>query len=242
MKRFLLVLLAICAIPAFAQRVAPSSFASDFQTVPVMGNTPGAGASFKTYVAILNPTSVAFPIDITLHNPAGTKRTETITLAPGELKFYANFLNVMFNGYVGGGAVTFKSADPSHRFIVEAEVHTDGQRYGTSIPTLEFAGTDSPSIAAGISVTGQFRTNVGCFNQSANPNTIQGTVYSRFGTAGGTVNLELPGNAWGQTAVNSLVVDGYIVFEPQEAAVCYAVVVSNSTNDGKFVLAKEYRP
>ena len=239
MKRFLLVLLAIFALPALAQ---PSSDASDMQIVPVMGNTPGAGASFMTYVAILNPTSTAFPIDITLHNPAGTKRTETITLAPREVKFYANFLNEMFNGYVGGGAVTFKSHDPSHRFLVETEVWTEGERYGTSIPALHSAGTNSPSIATGISVYSETRSNVGCFNQSAVPNRIQGTVYSSRGMVRSTVVLDLPANGWGQTSVNGVLTEGYVVFEPQEAAVCYAVVVSNRTNDGRFVLAKEYVP
>ena len=240
MKRLFALLL--FAIPMLAQNVAPNGFASDFQTVPVMGNTPGAGARFQTFVAIMNPTSAAFPVEVTLYDPQGTKRTASITLAAGELKTYPNFLETVFNGYVGGGAVTFRSGDASKRFIVDAEVWTTGARYGTSIPTLEFAGSNSRSISAGISVDAASRTNVGCFNQSDVPNLVKATVFSKSGQSVGTVNLDLPSNAWAQTAVNSMITDGYVQFDPQEAAVCYAVVVTNSTNDGRFISATEYEP
>jgi hypothetical protein len=58
----------------------------------------------------------------------------------------------------------------------------------------------------------------------------------------GTVSLNLAPNAWGQTPVNTIVSGGYVQFDPAAAAVCYAVVVDNSTNDGRFVSAAEYRP
>lgn len=244
MKRlitFLAVLLATTA--AFAQMpVRSQDFASDFQTVPVMGNTPGNGATFQTFVALLNPTSTAFPVEVTLYDTTGTKRTATIQLAAGELKTYTNFLASVFNNYVGGGAVTFRSADSSKRFIVNAEVWTSGARYGTSVPSLEFPGSTSRSFAAGVSVDAASRTNIGCFNQSDAANTIRATVYSKTGQSVGTVDLNLAANAWAQTGVNSTVSDGYIVFDPSEAAVCYAVVVTNSTNDGRLIMATEYRP
>lgn len=223
-------------------RVRPHDFASDFQTVPVMGNTPGNGATFQTFVALLNPTSTAFNIEVTLYDPAGASRTATINLGAGELKTYSNFLASVFNNYVGGGAVTFRSADPSQRFIVNSEVWTTGSRYGTSIPSLEFAGSNSPSFAAGVTVDAGSRTNIGCFNQSSAANMVRATVYNKSGTSVGTVDLNLPANAWAQTGVHSTVNDGYVVFTPAEAAVCYAVVVTNSTNDGRFISATEYRP
>ncbi len=240
MKRLFALLL--LAIPIFAERVAPNGFASDFQTVPVMGNVPGAGATFQTFVAIMNPTAAAFPVEVTLYDQAGNTRAATITLAAGELKTYANFLDAVFSGYVGGGAVTFRTADPSRRFIVDVEVWTSGARYGTSIPALEFAGSSSRSFAAGISVDAGSRTNVGCFNQSAVAQTVSGTVYSKSGQVLGTLSFDLEANAWRQTGVNAAVTDGYVVFDPQEAAVCYAVVVTNSTNDGRFIPATEYEP
>jgi hypothetical protein len=247
MKRLIcLVVLAIVAIPTFAQtaRHTPRSldFASDFQTVPVMANTTGAGgAVFRTYVALLNPGPDAILIDVSLFDAAGTKHDAVIQLAAGEIKTFDNFLDTVFE-FTGGGAVTFRSADSSQRFVVSAEVWTDDGRYGTSIPALEFAGTDSPSFAPGVTVNAGTRTNVGCFNQSGSPNTITGAVLDGNGMTIGTVTLNLAANAWGQTALSTIIHDGYIRFTPSDAAVCYAVVVDNFTNDGRFIPAAEFRP
>ena len=242
MKKLIALLLIVCALPLFAQRVRRQDFASDFQTIPVMGNTPGAGATFQSFVAIMNPTSSAFPVDVTMYDNSGTKRTATITLGAGELKTYPNFLANVFDNFVGGGAVTFRSSDLSRRFIVNSEVWTSGSRYGTSIPSLEFAGSNSRSYAAGISVDAASRTNVGCFNQSDAANAIVATVYDKTAHVVGTVNLNLAANAWAQTSVNAAVTDGYVQFDPEDAAVCYAVVVTNATNDGRFIMATEYEP
>ena len=43
-------------------------------------------------------------------------------------------------------------------------------------------------------------------------------------------------------AVSSIVSGGYVQFDPTDSAVCYAVVVDNATNDGRFISAAEYRP
>ncbi|MFP5245710.1 MAG: hypothetical protein ACLGH0_03365 [Thermoanaerobaculia bacterium] len=245
MKRMLCLaaIALVLAAPAFAQRARSQAFASDFQTIPVMGNTPGAGATFQTFVALMNPTSSAYPVEVSLYDVNGTKRTATINLAAGELKTYPNFLDAVFNGYVGGGAVTFKSPSPSNRFIVDVEVWTSGERYGTSIPPLEFAGTDSRSYAIGISVDSLTRTNIGCFNQTNAANTVTATVKDKSGAATiSTITLNLPANAWRQAPVSSIVTDGYVVFDPSDAAVCYAVVVTNSTDDGRFIPATEFEP
>lgn len=250
----IITLVAIIPAAAFAQvanrgGIKAQGFASDFQTVPVMGNTPGAaGANFQTYVTILNPTTSAFPVEVTLYDSTGTPRTATINLAAGELKTYQNFLADVFQ-LVGGGAVQFRAGESdggthNNRFIVNAEVWTAGaNRYGTPIPSLEFAGTSSRSFSPGVSVGTASRANIGCFNQSASPNAIKATVYDASGkVVVGTVNLNLAANAWGQAGIGSIVSNGYVQFDPTESAVCYAVVVDNNTNDGNFIAATEYRP
>jgi len=251
MKKLILtsLILAVVALPALAQRrPAAQDFASDFQTVPVMGNTPGfGGTTFLTYVAILNPTASAYPVTISLFDAAGTKREAIINLAAGEQKVFANFLGEVF-GFSGGGAVTFKapeSAGGTHnnRFIISAEVRTSGTNFSTTIPALEFAGTNSRSYVAGVTVDSTVRTNIGCFNQADVPNNIKATILDKSGaTVIGTANLALPANAWGQTAVSSFVSNGYVQFDPAEAAVCYAVIVNNATGDGRYMNAAEYRP
>src|SRR6266852_1844295 len=162
MKRLtslLAITMAVIAMPVLAQSRAPHalSFASDFQTVPVMGNVPGIGSTFQTWVAILNPTASAYSIQASLFDAAGVRHDAMISLAAGELKTYPNFLDAVFQGYVGGGAVTFRSPDSAggtrnNRFIIDTEVRTGGTRLGTSVPALEFAGTSSRSFSPGVTV------------------------------------------------------------------------------------------
>lgn len=244
MKKILsLLTLILVSMPVLAQRTARSqNFASDFQTVPVMANVTGVNdVRFHSYVALLNPTSSAFGVEATLYDANGTTKTATIQLAAGEQKTYDNFLETIFQ-YSGGGAVTFRSPKASNRFILGTEVRTTPGSYSTMVPPLEFAGSNSRAFAEGISVDSSSRTNIGCFNQSNAANTIAVTVYANNHVQVGTTSLSLAPNAWGQTAIASVVPNGYIRFDPAEAAVCYAVVVSNATGDGRFINATEYLP
>jgi hypothetical protein len=241
--------LAAITTSAFAQQhVRAQAFASDFQTIPVAANVPGIGGSFQSYVALFNPTSSAFSVTATLYDVNGTKRTASISLAAGELKTFTNFLDAVFSGFTGGGAVTFSSPDTSggtrnNRFIVNSEVRTAGSRFATPIPVLEFAGSNSRSFAPGITVDSNTRTNIGCFDQSGAANSVKATILDSTGKLTiGTVTLNLAANGWGQTAVSSIVSNGNVQFDPTDSAVCYAVVVDNSTNDGRFIAAAEYKP
>src|SRR3954452_1671506 len=252
MRRISLMVLTMAALittSAFAQQhVRNLAFASDFQTIPVVANTPGIGGTFQSYVALFNPTSSAFSVTATLYDANGTKRTALIPLAAGELKTYSNFLDAVFSGFTGGGAVTFSSPDTSggtrnNRFIVNTEVRTAGTRYSTAIPVLEFAGSGSRSFAPGITVDSNTRTNIGCFDQSGAANSVKATILDNTGTQTlGTVTINLAANGWRQTAVSSIVSNGNIPCDPTDSAVCYAVVVDNATNDGRFISAAEYKP
>jgi len=244
--------LAVITTPAFSQssgRVPRDlAFASDFETVPVMANVAGIGGSFASYVAILNPTASAYSVTATLYDAAGTKRTALISLAAGEQKTYTNFLDAVFSGFTGGGAVTFQSPDTAggtrnNRFVISTEVRTVGAKYGTMVPALDFVGTSSRSFAPGVTVDSSTRTNVGCSDQSGTVNSVKATILDATGKQTiGTVTLNLAANGWGQTAVTSIVSGGYIQFDPTDSAVCYAVVIDNGTNAGRFVPAAEYKP
>jgi hypothetical protein len=248
-----LTLAAVLALPAAAQsarRPSTHNFASDFQTVPVMANTTGVnGASFQTYVTLANPTSSAFDVDATLYDTAGGAHDATIHLAAGQVLTFDNFLESAF-GFSGGGAVTFSSPESAggthnNRFIVNAEVWTvtNGGRYGTPISTLEFAGTASRSFSPGITVDSATRTNVGCFNQSNAANQVKATVLDATGQLVlGSVDLNLAANGWAQTGIPTIVNNGLVRFDPSDSAVCYAVVVNNNTNDGRFISSAEYTP
>ena len=57
-----------------------------------------------------------------------------------------------------------------------------------------------------------------------------------------TVSITLPGGSWGQVALGTNVVGGYISWKPSTIAYCYAVVVNNTSNDGSFIPAANYNP
>ena len=241
---------AVVATPAFSgtKPELGVSFASDSLTVPVMINASGqAGASFATYAALMNPTSKSFPVTVTLFSN-GTKTQKTITLAAGELKQYQNFLNDVF-AYSGLGTVRFQSGaavggSTDNLFLLSAEIYTttSGARYGTSLPTLEFPGTDSRSFSVGVTVDASNRTNVGCFNEAKVSNTVTATVFDGTGAQVTTFQLQAGPNTLVQRAVTAAVSGGYVRFDPSQPASCYAVVANNTTNDARFVLAVEYTP
>ena len=107
-------------------------------------------------------------------------------------------------------------------------------------PALADAGSDGGIASVWTSNT---RTNVGCFDQSGAPNHVKATILDSTGQQTlGSVDLNLAGHGWGQTAVNTIVSGGYVRFQPDDSAVCYAVVVDNTTNDGRLISAAEYRP
>ena len=242
---------AVVATPAFSQTKPELgvSFASDSLTVPVMINAAGAGgATFATYAAIMNPTSRSFTVQVTLFDHAGGKTQKTITLAAGELKSYQNFLDTVF-AYTGLGTVRFQSGvevggSSDNLFILSAEIYTtaSGVRYGTSLPTLEFPGTDSRSFSVGVTVDASNRANIGCFNESAAANTVNATVFDGTGAQVATLQLQLGPTTLGQRAVTTNVNGGYVRFDPSGPASCYAVVANNTTNDARFIPAVEFTP
>ena len=240
-RRIAFLALTVLALPALSQpRVRTHNFASDFQTLPVVANVTGIGnAKFESYVALYNPTTATFPVDVTLYDANGGAHEATISLGAGELKTYANFLQAVFN-YAGGGAATFRSPASANRFILSSEVRNG--TYSTAVPALEFPGSTSPAFSPGVTVDAGSRTNVGCFNQSDSANAITVKVLDGNGIAMGTATMHLAPRAWGQMPVSSVVGNGVVQFEPSEAAVCYAVVVNNTTHDGRFISATEYLP
>lgn len=242
-KLIALIACAAIALPLAAQRrVRTTNFASDFQTVPVMANVTGVGGvRFHSYVALLNPTAAAYPVEVTLYDANGTSHEATIQLAAHELKTFDNFLEEVFH-LSGGGAVTFATANASRRFIVGTEVRTTPGGYSTMVPPLEFAASSSHAFAAGVTVSSTSRTNIGCFNESGSANAIRATVFDRAGLQAGVVTMNLAPHAWVQAPVTTVVSDGFIRFEPSAAASCYAVVVNNATSDGRYIAATEYQP
>ena len=255
MKNLLLaagtLLLALSA--SAADRNLPHNALSAFPTVviPVMANTAGVipGTFFKTKVAIINPTQLAYPIQVTLYG-TGQVGQATINMSPGQVRNYDNFLEQIF-ARSGAGSVVFNSGagvpggSAANDFIVSAEVFTDSPsgKYKTVVTSgalLDAVSNLSQAYSLGITVDASTRTNIGAFNDSDGTNEINADVYSAAGTLLSTVTLTLPAKSWAQVAVSTNVTNGYIRWRTSALAYCYAVVVDNLSNDGTFIPGAEY--
>jgi hypothetical protein len=98
------------------------------------------------------------------------------------MRVYDNFLGDVFST-TGAGGVRFESrlitgGSPNFQFVVNAEVWTvvSNGRYGTSVAVLTGGASTSDAFSAGVREDSDFRSNVGCFNDSASTNTVVADV------------------------------------------------------------------
>lgn len=223
--------------------------ASTSLVVPSVANVTGVtGSVFRTRLSIFNPTAFTYPIQATFHDVSGNMSKLNITMAAGQLRVYDNFLGDVF-GTIGAGSVRLESrqipgGSPNFQFVVNAEVWTvvSGGRYGTSVTTIIGGASASESYSAGVRVDTEFRSNVGCFNDSTSANTVVADVFDGSNNLVTTVTLSVPPNAWAQTAIPASLAAGFVRFRPSQPAYCFAVVVNNTTNDGHFIPATEFTP
>ena len=223
--------------------------ASTSVVVPSVANVTGlTGSVFRSRISLFNPTAFTYPIRATFHDIAGNMSNVNITMAAGQMRVYDNFLGDVFST-TGAGSVRFESrqiagGSPNFQFVINAEVWTvvSSGRHGTSVATLIGGASTSESYSAGIRVDSDFRSNVGCFNDSPISNTVVADVFDASNNLVTTVTLAVPPNAWLQTAVPATLSAGYVRFRPSQPAYCFAVVVNNTTNDGHFIPATEFTP
>jgi hypothetical protein len=223
--------------------------ASTSVVVPSVANVTGlTGSVFRSRISLFNPTAFTYPIRATFHDIAGNISNVNITMAASQMRVYDNFLGDVFST-TGAGSVRFESrlitgGSPNFQFVVNAEVWTvvSSGRYGTSVTTLTGTASTSDAYSAGIRVDSDFRSNVGCFNDSGNTNIVVADVFDGSNNLVTTVTLSVPPNAWAQAAIPASLAAGYVRFRPSQPAYCFAVVVNNTTNDGHFILASEFTP
>ncbi len=224
-------------------------FAASSVVVPVMANLAGLnGAIFKTQVSILNPSSFNYSIQVTLYDPNGMVSQQSITMSSGQIRNYSNFLQDVFS-YSGAGAVKFDSQTPAggstdFQFVLQSGVYwdTSNGNYGTAVPGFVYSSSSFEAYSVGVNVSPAARTNIGCFNDSEDANTVEAAVFDSSGQLVDTVTMTLPARSWKQIAVTASVTGGYIRWRPTLPAYCYAVVVDNRTNDGNFIPAGEFVP
>lgn len=259
MKKTALIALLFLLLPvasSFAAEVIPlqqqAAGASPLITIPVMTNAPGALVGvFKTKVVVFNPTISSFPVEVSLYGGNGFVAKTTINLFAGQVRNYENFLAEVF-AYTGAGTVNFDSlslpgGNANLKFLVSAEVYIDSPngRFKTVVSTgapLDPVSPTANAYSIGITVDGDNRTNLGCFNTSFSTNVISADLYDSANRLVTTIALTVGGGSWTQVGLPNSVSGGYIRWRPVSAAYCYAVVVNNTSNDGTFIPAVNYVP
>ncbi len=214
--------------------------------LPTSANVHGNfGAFFKTKVSIFNAVNATYDIRAGLSVSNGEIAHVFITMAPGQTRTFDNILDDLF-GYTGGAAIDLNSGDTSFRFVVNAQVYVDNPtgRYTTAFQFADDLGDITPSrpgYVVGISVNSQRRTNVGCASNTSLPQTItfQGFDANNF-SVGSQFTFTLAGFGWAQYAATFTLTNGGIYITASDNAVCFAVEVDNTSNDGTYQLATPF--
>jgi len=249
---FLLFSIVMCSGAELIPLQSQAASASPVITIPVMTNAPGAlGGVFKTKVVVFNPTIFSFPVEVSLYGTNGFVGKTIVNMASGQVRNYENFLADVFS-YAGAGTVNFDSlslqgGNSNLKFLVSAEVYMDSDkgRFKTVVSTggpLDPVSPTTNAYSIGITVDGDNRTNLGCFNTSFSTNVISAEVYDSANRLITTIGMTLGGGSWTQVSLPNSVSGGYVRWRPTSAAFCYAVVVNNTSNDGTFVPAVSYVP
>jgi hypothetical protein len=199
------------------------------------------GAIFKTKISIANVTGNSYTIRAGFSTQAGEVAAQNITIFAFETLTYENFLSDVFQTS-GAGAIDFDSSNTSNRFIVAAQVYVDGPngRFSTSVQSADEAGTiiaGRPGYVVGVSADSFDRTNLGCASDSGFPQTITAQVYGPSNEPLGSLSFDMNPYGWNQVPVHIGVTNGIMVINSTQRAVCYGVVVDNTSNDGTFQLA-----
>jgi len=235
--------------------------ASPVQYIPSAANTPGLyGAYYKTRLFIRENNGNGGIILVLSAATPGGLLTTTLTFA-GD--YYSdNVLDDLFH-YTGGAAISVGvNPGDNSTFVMRAEVYTDGPfgEMTTPLPllTLDSAVTTPDpatyptlNVAVGLGSAANSRINIGCSNFSSDPATVVASVYGSHGW-GGTQTLSLAPGQWSQFALEpepalpySKASTAYFYGKgtsPAAPIFCYAVKVSNSSNDGTLIPAVPNTP
>ena len=240
-------LLMVLCWPAFAETILPERERMEVgnalfwqSVIPAVANAPGRfGAHYKTRVVIFNPTSRDYSIAARLYGTNGLISRKDIAIDSGKYLVWDNFLGEIFD-YTGGGAVWLRASGEDDKFYMTAEVYTDSPngRFSTTVVNgivpLFLRGKE-PEYNPGISVNQNRRTNIGVFNISTDPSSIEAKVHDAFGMLVQTIGFELKGLTWQQKTISVPVDNGNVRWEingESEIHYFYAVEVDNASNDG----------
>ena len=202
--------------------------------------------SFRTRVVIANLTSHEYSITATLYGPNGLVSRKIISMPATHYKGWDNFFRSVFN-YTGNGSVVLQSesdseagdaAESRYKFYLTAEVYSDSGDGRFSTPVVNgiapLVDEGDRAYNFGISVNEDQRTNIGAFNPSDEPVSVQAEVSDESGLVE-TIRFEMEPYSWQQKPIRATVDFGWIQWNTSGGTYLWAVSVDNRTNDGTLV-------
>lgn len=202
--------------------------------------------SFRTRVVIANLTSHEYSITATLYGPNGLVSREIISMPASHYRGWDNFLRRVFD-YTGNGSVVLRSESDSeagdsmesrYKFYLTAEVYSDSGDGRFSTPVVNgiapMVDEGDRAYNFGITVNEEQRTNIGAFNPSDEPVSVQAEVSGESGPVE-TLNFEMAPYSWQQKPIGATVDFGWIEWKTSGGTYLWAVTVDNRTNDGTLV-------
>lgn len=202
--------------------------------------------SFRTRVVIGNLTSHEYSITATLYGPNGLVGREIISMPATHYRGWDNFFRSVFD-YTGNGSVVLESERDSeagdagesrYKFYLTAEVYSDSENGRFTTPVVNgiapLVDAGDRAYNFGISVNEHRRTNIGAFNPSDAPVSIEAEVSGESGLLE-TVNFEMAPYSWQQKPISATVDFGWIEWKTSGGTYLWAVSVDNRSNDGTLV-------
>lgn len=247
---------------SLADPPTPADTASQTVYLPAAVNTAGLfGAHFRTRVFIRLDNFSPIDLAVVAVTPNGFL---TATLSPSHDYASDNILDDLFH-YTGGAALSFTLASDSINrgtFVMRAEVYTDGPlgEVSTQLPllTAENVVVSQPdperalSVSVGLRSDSGHRLNVGCSNFGQDAASVSAILYSPVDGSFWAYTFSLLPGQWSQTVVDntSMPPPARLYFISSDTVTntvtlpifCYAVIVSNTSNQGTMVPAIRTTP
>ncbi len=202
--------------------------------------------SFRTRVVIGNLTSHEYSITATLYGPNGLVSQKIISMPETHYRGWDNFFRSVFN-YTGNGSVVLQSerdseagdsAESRYKFYLTAEVYADSENGRFTTPVVNgiapLVDEGDRAYNFGITVNEHQRTNIGAFNPSDEPVSIQAEVSDESGLVE-TLSFEMAPYSWQQKPISATVNFGWIEWKTSGGTYLWAVSVDNRSNDGTLV-------
>jgi PKD repeat protein len=221
------------------------------QFVPVTSQTSGVGSTYwRTELTLLNDSAIAANVDITLVPGAGgAALTRNLVVNPRSSTTMANALSELFGLASGAGALRVETWSPSGTPTLRVSSRTftssGAGTYGQGVPPLRSEELAATMYLTGIISDGEYRTNIGLVNHTAQPVATTLSLFDGNGALIGQSSLTLPAVNFQQVPLTSLFpqlagqsrrgLSARVSSSVAGAVFSYASVIDNRTHDPVYI-------